>query len=141
MRSLMILAAAALIAAASSSAFAQEPADDDAPKPIDPAQSQAIDSAYRTRCEASVPKELCTCVIGVANSQIAQPSERQIFFDYMMGDVEKAKSARANFSPRKSMEFGAALQKSDLLLGQQCDRFKPQPKEQPAGGAAAPKPN
>lgn len=138
MRSLTILAAAAVLAT-TAGAFAQ--GADDAPKAPDPAQSKAIDEAYRTRCEAKVPKELCACVIGVADAEIADPVERAVFFDYMMGDVDKAKAARALFSPRKNMTFGAALQKADLQLGAKCDRLKPQPKEPAAGDAGAPKPN
>lgn len=138
MRSLTILAAAALLAT-TAGAFAQGAAEDDAPKAPDPAQSKAIDEAYRARCEAKVSKELCACVITVADAEIADPGARQVYFDYMMGDVEKAKAARALFSPRKNMELGAAMQKADVQLGEKCDRLKAQ--QQPAGDAGAPKPN
>jgi hypothetical protein len=31
------------------------------------------------------------------------------------------------------MTFNLALQKADVMLGDQCDKLKPQPKEAPAG--------
>lgn len=137
MRSLTFLALAAMLVT-SGGAVAQAP--DEAPKAPDPAQSRAVDEAYRARCEAKVSKELCACVIGVGDAEIVDPQERAVFFDYMMGDVDKAKAVRAQFSPRKSMEFGVQLQKADAMLGQQCDRLKPPEPAQPTG-EAAPKPN
>lgn len=131
MRSFGWLVAAVLVAS-SGSAFAQgrEPAPE---SPADPVQSQAIDDAYRGRCEPKAPRELCSCVISVANVQINDLAERQVFFDFMMGDLDKAKTARGMFSPDKNMKFNIKLQKADVMLGDQCDRLKPKPNEQRAG--------
>lgn len=135
MRSLTLLAA---LLVAAGPAFAQGPNDDEAVTPSDPAQLKSIDDAYRGRCEANVPKELCSCVIAVAGTQIVDAAERQVFYDFMMGDVDKAKTARGMFSPKKNMKFNIVLQKADVMLGDQCDKLKPQPKEAPAGQPAAP---
>lgn len=131
MRSFGILAAAVLLGAAAP-AFAQGPAAD-APT-ADPALQRSVDEAYRGRCEANAPKELCLCVISVADAQLAEPDERQVFYDFMMGDVDKAQTARALFADRKKIKFNVALQKADVMLGDRCDRLKPQPKDQPAQG-------
>ncbi|MDR4305739.1 hypothetical protein IHQ68_03760 [Chelatococcus sambhunathii] len=140
MRSLRILAAAAFVAAAAP-AFAQGPAQDPAKADdgatASPAQQRAIDESYRGRCEAKVPRELCACVIAVADSQIADPTERQIFYDFMMGDVDKAKASRAAFAPEKNMRFNIALQKADVMLGDRCDKLKPKEPEAPEGKAPA----
>lgn len=131
MRSFSVLAAAILLGAAAP-AFAQGPAAE-APT-ADPAQQRAVDEAYRGRCEAKAPKELCLCVISVADTQLAEPDERQVFYDFMMGDVDKAQTARAMFGDRKKIKFNVSLQKADVMLGERCDRLKPQPKDQPAPG-------
>lgn len=137
MRSLRILAAAAFVAAAAP-AFAQGPAaKDNEGATADPAQQRAIDESYRGRCEAKVSRELCACVIAVADSQIADPTERQIFYDFMMGDVDKAKASRAAFAPEKNMRFNIALQKADVMLGDRCDKLKPKEPEAPEGQAPA----
>lgn len=131
MRISSLLAAAMLLAAAP--AFAQGPGGGEAATPSDPAQLKQIDEAYRGRCEPNAPKELCSCVIAVAGANLVDAAERQVFYDFMMGDVDKAKTARGMFSPQKNMTFNLALQKADVMLGDQCDKLKPQPKEAPAG--------
>lgn len=140
MRSVRMLVAAALVAAAAP-AFAQgkaaDSAKDDQGATADPAQQRAIDESYRGRCEAKVPRELCSCVIAVADSQIGDPTERQIFYDFMMGDVEKAKAARGAFAPGMNMRFNLALQKADVMLGDQCDKLKPKAPEAPEGQSPA----
>lgn len=91
----------------------------------DPARQREVDEAYRGRCEVAAPKELCSCVIAVADSQIEDPVERGVFFDFMMGDIDKAKTTRSMFPPEKNMKFNAKLQRADVMLGDQCDRLKP----------------
>lgn len=131
MRKLILFAAALVLGAGP--AFAQGPGGGEATAPSDPAQLKAVDDAYRGRCEAKVTKELCSCVIAVAGSNLVDSDERQVFYDFMMGDVDKAKTARGTFPPEKNMRFNLALQKADVMLGDQCDKLKPQPKEAPAG--------
>lgn len=118
MRLASLLAAAGLSLAAGS-VVAQGPAPD-------PASGPAVDDAYRARCEAKAPKELCACVIQVANTDLGQPSDRQIFFDFMMGDVDKAKAARDAYELERKQKLNFALQRADVRLGEQCDRLKPQ---------------
>lgn len=134
MRALVLLAVAAVVAL-SGSAFAQGPASPPE-QPADPAQSRALDEAYLARCQTGSPAELCGCVVSVADTQINDLAERQVFYDFMMGDVDKAKTARGMFSPNKNMQFNLKLQKADVMLGDQCDRLKPKPNEQPAGQPA-----
>ena len=129
MRSHFLAAAAALVISASP-ALAQGPS---ATAP-DPAQSKAVDEAYLGRCQSATSKELCSCVVIVADANIADPAERQVFYDFMMGDVDKAKAARSAFEPERNMKFNIALQRADVMLGEQCDRLKPKPAE-----GAAPK--
>ena len=128
--------AAAAFALMASPALAQGPTANAAAP--DPAKSVAVDEAYLGRCQAAVSKELCACVITVADATIADPDERKVFYDFMMGDVEKAKAARADFTPERNMSLNKSLQRADILLGDQCDKLKPAPKE-PAGDAPAPK--
>ena len=131
MRIVGLLMAAAAVAL-SGSAFAQGKASPPE-QPADPAQSRALNEGYLARCQVNASAELCGCVVAVAGSQINDLAERQIFYDFMMGDVDKAKTARSMFSPNKNMQFNIKLQKADVLLGDQCDRLKPKPNEQPAG--------
>lgn len=131
-----ILAAAAIAVASSSVALAQGPGGGEAVQPSDPAELKALDDAYRGRCEPNAPKELCSCVIAVAGANLVDTAERQVFYDFMMGDVEKAKTARGMFPDTKKIRFNVSLQKADVMLGEQCDRLKPQPKEAPAGAPA-----
>jgi hypothetical protein len=125
MRSLHRLMAAAIVLS-STAAVAQQAAPE---QPADAAQQKAVDEAYLGRCQAAASKDLCACVVAVADSQIDDPTERQVFFDFMMGDVDKAKTARALFGPQKNAQFNAKLQKADVMLGERCDRLKPQPKQ------------
>ncbi|GLK80065.1 hypothetical protein [Methylopila turkensis] len=119
-------AALALLACAASAALAQgAPSAEGPQRAANPEQSAEIDAKYVAACSAKVPKELCGCVVGVANVHINDIAERQVFYDYMMGEVDKAKAQRAMFSPEKSRTFNVALQKADSLLGQECDKFKP----------------
>jgi hypothetical protein len=122
------LAAAAIVFASSIGvAFAQGPSS--GPQtPADPVKSRALDEDYRGRCEAKVSKELCACVVATANVHINDLEERKVFFDYMMGDVEKAKAERALFTPQRNMTFNIALQKAESMLGQQCDKLQPKGK-------------
>lgn len=129
MRSLHILGLAAFVAM-TGSAFAQGAGKEPAPA-ADQAQQMAVDTAYVGRCEAKTTKEICGCVVAVADSQFGDPTERGIFYDFMMGEVEKAKGARASLDPQQNMKFNIALQKADLLLGERCDKLKPKaPEEQ-----------
>jgi hypothetical protein len=95
--------------------------------PADPKESAAVDATYKTKCEAKSPAPLCACVIAVTNIHINDIVEKQVFYDYMMGDVDRAKAQRAMFTPEKSRLFNVALQKADTTLGDQCDKFKPKP--------------
>jgi hypothetical protein len=123
MRFPSILAAAAVLALAGG-AQAQER---EAPaKAADPTQQEAIDGGYRQRCVANAPAPLCECVIEVAETEIKDPTERQVFFDFMMGDVDKAKTARALLSPAQNAQLNGKLQRADILLGQRCDKLKPE---------------
>lgn len=133
MRISHVLAAAGFLVM-SSQAFAQGPSGGGPEQPADPAQSKAADEAYLGRCGPKASPELCACVVAVANAQINDIAERQVFYDFMMGDVDKAKTARSMFSPDKNMKFNIKLQKADTMLGDNCDKLKPQ---QPA---EAPKP-
>ena len=119
----LILAAAAVVAAGPGFAQGTEAG-------VDPAKSREVDDAYRGRCEASAPKELCSCVIAVADSQIDDPVERGVFFDFMMGEVDKAKTTRGMFPPEKNSKFNIKLQKADVMLGSECDRLKPEQPDQ-----------
>lgn len=130
------LLAAALALGLAAPAFAQGPGGDEATQPSDPAQLKAIDDGYRGRCEPNAPKELCSCVIAVAGANLVDAAERQVFYDFMMGDLDKAKTARGMFAPQKNMRFNLSLQKADVMLGEQCDKLKPQPKEEPQGQPA-----
>jgi hypothetical protein len=129
MRFVRLVAAAATIIGATGVAAAQGTM---APprEMADPAKTKAIDEAYRGQCEAKAPKALCACVIEVAGVNVNDPVERQVFFDYMMGEVDKAKATRAMFSPDQNMKFNIALQKADTMLGSECDKLKP--KAEPA---------
>jgi len=127
------LLAAAFAFGVCGSALAQGPGGDEGAPPSDPAQLKAVDDAYRGRCDASAPKELCSCVIAVAGTNLVDAAERAVFYDFMMGDIDKAKTARGMFSPQKNMRFNIALQKADVMLGDQCDKLKPQPKDEPQG--------
>lgn len=118
MRLALVLAAAGMSVAVGP-AFSQGPA-------ADPASGPAVDDAYRAKCEAKAPKELCACVIQVANADMNQPSDRQIFFDFMMGEVDKAKAARDAYELERKQKLNFALQRADVRLGEQCDRLKPQ---------------
>jgi len=128
------LTAALLLAA--SGAFAQGAPSASQQQPADPAESAKVDGAYTTACTAKVSKELCGCVVQVANLHINDVAERQVFYDYMMGDVDKAKAQRAMFPPEKSRVFNVALQKADSMLKDACDRYK----TAPAPTNTAPKP-
>jgi hypothetical protein len=130
--------AAALLVAAGGAALAQGAPSSGQQQMADPAESAKVDSAYTAACTAKVSKELCGCVVQVANLHINDVAERQVFYDYMMGDVDKAKAQRAMFPPEKSRVFNVALQKADTMLKDACDRYKPAAPAQPAG--AAPKP-
>jgi hypothetical protein len=124
MRFIGLLTAAAVLCL-SGQAFAQQ-GDAAAPAAPTDAAQKAIDDAYLGRCQANAPKALCDCVVQVAGSEIDDPAERQVFFDFMMGDVDKAKTARGMFSPQKNSAFNAKLQRADMMLGDRCDKLKPQ---------------
>ncbi|WP_020180766.1 hypothetical protein [Methylopila sp. M107] len=128
MRSFLLAATAVFIAGAGPT-FAQGP--EAAPAAADQARQVAVDTEYVGRCEAKAPKELCGCVVRVADSQFGDPDERAIFYNFMMGDVEKAHTGRDGLDAKQKSQFNVALQKADLLLGEQCDRLKPKAPETP----------
>lgn len=136
MRYVRAVTAAAWLAASLSAASAQGAPALNVQKPADPAASVEVDGKYTAACSAKVSKELCACVVTVANINVNDVAERQVFYDYMMGDIDKAKAERAMFTPEKARVFNVALQKADTMLGEQCDKFR----EKPAEGAAQPKP-
>lgn len=109
-------AAVAALLAAAPAAFAQG-----AP---DPAALAAVDATYAKACAARVSSELCGCVIGVASVHLADVEERQAFYEYMMGEVDKAKARRATFTLDKAGAFNVALQKADVMLRDHCDAIK-----------------
>lgn len=129
------IAAAAVLACAATAALAQGAPSAGSQTPADPAQSKAVDEKYTAACTAKVSKELCGCVVSVANIHVNDVAERQVFYDYMMGEVDKAKAQRAMFTPEKARTFNVALQKADTMLGEQCEKFREKPKD----AAAAPK--
>ncbi|GLK76922.1 hypothetical protein GCM10008171_21760 [Methylopila jiangsuensis] len=110
------IAAVATLLASASAVFAQG-----AP---DPAEMAAVDAAYGKACATRVSPELCGCVIGVASVHLATPAERQVFYEYMMGEVSQAKARRATFSPEQASAFNVALQKADVMLRDRCDAIK-----------------
>lgn len=126
-------AAAAFAAFLTGSAFAQGAPSAAPQTPADPQASAAVDASYKSACEAKVSKELCGCVIGVANVHVNDVAERQVFYDYMMGEVDKAKAQRAMFPPEKARTFNVALQKADTMLGDQCEKFREKPKAEAPG--------
>lgn len=134
MRTIRLAAAAALIIGSAGSAAAQGTPSATVPQAADAGQSAQVDAAYTAACTAKVSKELCACVVSVANIHVNDIAERQVFYDYMMGEVEKAKAQRAMFPPEKSRVFNVALQKADTMLGEQCEKFREAPKD-----AGAPK--
>lgn len=129
MRIIRLAAAAALFAGVAGAAFAQGAPVAATPQAADPAESAKVDGAYTAACTAKVPKELCACVVTVANIHVNDVAERQVFYDYMMGEVDKAKAERAMFPPEKARVFNVALQKADTMLGEQCDKFREAPKD------------
>ncbi|MFD1332957.1 hypothetical protein ACFQ4O_13205 [Methylopila musalis] len=128
MRLIRTLTVTAALATATA-AFAQG-----APEATDVA---SVDATYGKACAERVSKELCGCVIGVANVHLGDVAERQVFYEYMMGQVEQAKARRAAFAPEKAIAFNMALQKADVMLRDRCDAIKQ--KDAAARPAEAPK--
>ena len=124
MSAIRLAAAAAAFAASIGMASAQGTPPIHAEQPADPVQSAEVDGKYTAACTAKVAKELCACVVAVANIHVNDVAERQVFYDYMMGDIDKAQAERAMFPPEKTRTFNVALQKADTLLGEQCDKVK-----------------
>lgn len=125
-------AAALLFTAAPASAQKMEGA-----QPADPAMSKTADDAYRAECEPKAGKELCSCLVDVAASAIADPDERQVFYAYSTGDFEKARSTRALFEAEKNMKLNASLQKAENAVHERCDKLRPPaPAGQPTSAPA-----
>ncbi|GLK69407.1 hypothetical protein [Hansschlegelia plantiphila] len=123
MRRLILAATAASFIAAIPSAYAQ--GNDGAGQAPDPAQSKAIDEAYIAACSPKAPKELCSCLVAVADMHINDVTERQIFYAYTVGDYETARSQRAAIDPDRNMKFNIALQNAETMVHNECDKFRP----------------
>ena len=122
MRLSSLALAAASLAVTLSAASAQ---DVQGAAPSAPPVGKQIDEGYLTACNPVAPKELCSCIVAVANAQIQDPAERQIFYFYSTGDVERARSQRAAFAPDVNMKFNVALQQAETMVHNQCDRLRP----------------
>ena len=122
-----LVSAAALVAmfAAPTAGYAQ--GNNSGPEqPADPAQSKSVDEAYIAACSPKAPKELCTCLVAVADMHINNVTERQIFYAYTVGDYETARSQRAMIDPERNVKFNIALQKAETMVHSECDKFRPQ---------------
>lgn len=99
--------AAALLLAAGGAAFAQGAPSAGQQQTADPAESAKVDGAYTAACTAKVSKELCGCVVQVANLHINDVAERQVFYDYMKERPRKRMGRRlAAVSEAASAGFG-----------------------------------